>query len=258
MIRNIETYFLLFIIYAIIGWLMEVALTFIQHRKFVNRGFLIGPYCPIYGFGGVAITVLLSNFMETIDSVNLTDSIWISTIVIMFICGTLEYATSYLMEKIFHARWWDYHRFRFNINGRICLETLLPFTIIGQIILRFANPIFLELINNMSTIWLHIISALLFTVFAIDVCVSYNIIHSFRKISNEAKDNTEEITKKVKEIISKSWRGRRLISAFPNVDIDIIREKIRKKVEESKAKIEAKKKEIETKLERKTKKNNIK
>ena len=85
--------------------------------------------------------------------------------------------------------------------------------------------------------------------------MSYNIIHSFKKVSNEAKDNTEEITKKVKEIISKSWRGRRLISAFPNVDIDVIREKIRKRVEESKAKIEAKKKEIELKIEEKTKKN---
>lgn len=251
----IETYILLFTIYAIIGWLMEVTLGLFQHHKFVNRGFLIGPYCPIYGFGGVAITLFLSNFMKTIDSVSLVDSLWISTIVIMFICGTLEYATSYIMEKIFHARWWDYHRFRFNINGRICLETLLPFTIIGQIILRIANPVFLNAINSIQQPWLHIITGIILAIFAVDVSVSYNIIHSFKKVSNEAKDNTEEITKKVKEIISKSWRGRRLISAFPNVDIDVIREKIRKRVEESKAKIEAKKKEIELKIEEKTKKN---
>ena len=251
----IETYILLFTIYAIIGWLMEVTLGLFQHHKFINRGFLIGPYCPIYGFGGVAITLFLSNFMKTIDSVSLVDSLWISTIVIMFICGTLEYATSYIMEKIFHARWWDYHRFRFNINGRICLETLLPFTIIGQIILRIANPVFLNAINSIQQPWLHIITGIILAIFAVDVSVSYNIIHSFKKVSNEAKDNTEEITKKVKEIISKSWRGRRLISAFPNVDIDVIREKIRKRVEESKAKIEAKKKEIELKIEEKTKKN---
>lgn len=253
--ETIETYILLFTIYAIIGWLMEVTLGLFQHHKFVNRGFLIGPYCPIYGFGGVAITLFLSNFMKTIDSVSLVDSLWISTIVIMFICGTLEYATSYIMEKIFHARWWDYHRFRFNINGRICLETLLPFTIIGQIILRIANPVFLNTINSIQQPWLHIITGIILAIFAVDVSVSYNIIHSFKKVSNEAKDNTEEITKKVKEIISKSWRGRRLISAFPNVDIDVIREKIRKRVEESKAKIEAKKKEIELKIEEKTKKN---
>ena len=198
MIQNIETYVLLFTIYAIIGWLMEVSLSFIQHHKFVNRGFLIGPYCPIYGFGGVAITLLLSNFMKTIDNVSLVDSIWISTIVIMFICGTLEYITSWLMEKLFHARWWDYHRFKFNINGRVCLETLLPFTIIGQIILRFGSPAFLGIISNIHQPWLHIITAAILVIFAVDLSVSYNIIHSFKKISNEAKDNTEEITKKVK------------------------------------------------------------
>lgn len=253
MIQNIETYVLLFTIYSIKGWLMEVVLGLIQHHKFVNRGFLIGPYCPIYGFGGVAITLLLGNFMQTMEKVSLLDSIWISTIVIMCICGTLEYVTSYLMEKLFHARWWDYHRFKLNINGRICLETLLPFTIIGQIILRYGNPVFLGLIGNINQPWLHIITIIIICIFATDASVSYNIIHSFKKISNEAKDNTEEITKKVKEIISKTWRGRRLVSAFPNVDIDIIRERIRKRVEESKERIEKKKEEIEKIIEERTK-----
>lgn len=256
MIQNIETYILLFTIYAVIGWLMEVSLSFIQHHKFINRGFLIGPYCPIYGFGGVAITLLLSNFMNIIDNVSIVDSLWISTIVIMFICGTLEYATSFVMEKLFHARWWDYHRFKFNINGRVCLETLLPFTIIGQIILRYANPVLLGLIGNIHQPWLHILTIAILGIFAIDVSVSYNIIHSFKKISNEAKDNTEEITKKVKDIISKTWRGRRLVAAFPNVNIEVIREKIRKKVEESKKKIEKRKEEIGKIIEEKTKKNN--
>lgn len=253
MIGKLETYVLLFTIYAVIGWLMEVTLTLIQHHKFINRGFLIGPYCPIYGFGGIAITILLGNFMKTMESVSLIDSIWISTIVIMSICGTLEYITSYLMERIFHARWWDYHRFKFNINGRICLETLIPFTIIGQIILRYGNPLFLGLIENISQPWLHILTIVILAIFTTDISISYNIIHSFKKISNEAKDNTEEITKKVKEIISKTWRGRRLVSAFPNVDIDVIKEKIRKRVEESKERIEKKKEEIEKIIEEKTK-----
>lgn len=192
--------------------------------------------------------------MQTIDNINIIDSIWISTIVIMFICGTLEYITSYIMEKLFHARWWDYHRFKFNINGRVCLETLLPFTIIGQVILRYGSPAFLGFIGNINQPWLHIITIIIIGIFVTDASVSYNIIHSFKKISNEAKDNTEEITKKVKEIISKTWRGRRLISAFPDVDIDVIREKIRKRVEESKERIEQKKKEIEKRIEERTKK----
>lgn len=255
MLEKIEMYIILFTIYSIMGWIMEVISGIIQRHKFVNRGFLIGPYCPIYGFGGIAITILLGNFMETMEAVSITDSIWISSIVIMCICGVLEYLTSYLMEKLFHARWWDYHRFKFNINGRICLETLIPFTIIGQLILRYANPAFIEIIGNISGVWLHIIAGTIVAIFIADISVSYNIIHSFKRISNEAKDNTEEITIKVKEIISKTWRGRRLISAFPNVDIDVIRAKIRKRVEESKEKIEQRKKKLEKIIEEKTKKH---
>ena len=88
MINDIKIYFLLFMTYSILGWMLEVTCKLIQYKRFINRGFLIGPYCPIYGFGGVTITILLSNFMKTIDNVSLVDSIWISTIVIMFICGT--------------------------------------------------------------------------------------------------------------------------------------------------------------------------
>lgn len=253
MLEKIEIYIIIFAIYSVIGWIMEIILGLISKRKFVNRGFLIGPYCPIYGFGGVAITILLSNFMKTIDQVSLIDSIWISTIVIMCICGVLEYITSYVMEKLFHARWWDYNNFKFNINGRICLETLIPFTIIGQIILRYASPTFINILSDMPVVWLHILTGAFLLIFITDMLISYNIIRSFKKISNEAKDNTEEITKKVKEIISKTWRGKRLISAFPNLDIEVIKEKIRRKVEESKWKIGKKKREIESMIEKKNK-----
>lgn len=252
MLRYFETYVVLFTIYSMLGWLMEVILGLIQKGKLVNRGFLIGPYCPIYGFGGVTITLLLGNFMKIIDNVDIVESIWISTIVIMVICGLLEYITSYIMEKMFHARWWDYHRFKFNINGRVCLETLIPFTVLGQLILRFGNPTFINLINSIPNTILHIITIIILAIFATDVSVSYNIIHSFKKISNEAKDNTEEITKKVKEIIAKSWRGRRLLAAFPNVDIDVLREKIKQKVAESREKIEKTKTEIGKIIEERT------
>lgn len=253
MLEKIEIYIIIFAIYSVIGWIMEITLGLISKRKFVNRGFLIGPYCPIYGFGGVAITILLSNFMKTIDQVSLIDSIWISTIVIMCICGVLEYITSYVMEKLFHARWWDYNNFKFNINGRICLETLIPFTIIGQIILRYASPAFINILSDMPVVWLHILTGAFLLIFITDMLISYNIIRSFKKISNEAKDNTEEITKKVKEILSKTWRGKRLVSAFPNLDIEVIKEKIRRKVEESKWKIGKKKREIESMIEKKNK-----
>lgn len=89
---------------------MEVVCKLIQFRRFINRGFLIGPYCPIYGFGSVLIGLLLSRY---------AGEPLVVFILAMVVCGTLEYVTSYLMEKLFHARWWDYSDKRFNLNGRI-------------------------------------------------------------------------------------------------------------------------------------------
>ena len=118
MILQIEQYIALFFIYSFLGWVMESILETVRKKRFVNRGFLIGPYCPIYGAGVLLITILLAKY---------NDDIWITFLMSLLICGTLEYATSYIMEKIFKARWWDYSYRKFNINGRICLETLIPF-----------------------------------------------------------------------------------------------------------------------------------
>ena len=241
MIQNIETYILLFTIYAIIGWLMEVSLSFIQHHKFVNRGFLIGPYCPIYGFGGVTITILLSNFMKTIDNVSLVDSIWISTIVIMFICGTLEYITSWLMEKLFHARWWDYHRFKFNINGRVCLENSIWFGLLGALLIYIINPFLSSVIAMISDKVLIIVGSVLLVIFITDLIISLNVTIRIKNTITKLvkKDSTEDFNHKIKEIINGKILNRRLFKAFPKIKINVkdkvidfknnIKEKIEKK-----------------------------
>ena len=132
------TYFLLYFIYSTIGWILEVGLAFYEHKKFINRGFLIGPYCPIYGVGCLLLTILLSKY------INEPGVIFALSI---FICATLEYLTSYLMEKIFKLRWWDYSNMKFNINGRICLETLIPFGIIGVLVVKYISPFLINTIN---------------------------------------------------------------------------------------------------------------
>ncbi len=190
MIYNIEIYFMLFIIYSVLGWVMECTLGFIEKRKFVNRGFLIGPYCPIYGVGVVSVSLLLNRFSE-----NLIILFLLSTI----ICGILEYFTSYIMEKIFKARWWDYSNNKFNINGRICLETLIPFGFISVLVIRFINPwMFGKLYMIPQNILNYIVIGILLF-YIIDCCISFNIILKFKNLSKQEKDNTEEITKKVKE-----------------------------------------------------------
>ena len=98
------------------GWCIEVIDTLITTKKFVNRGFLIGPYCPIYGVGAIIMIVSLNRFIDVPIML---------FVMSMVIFALLEYYTSYFMEKLFRARWWDYSTKKFNINGRICLETMM-------------------------------------------------------------------------------------------------------------------------------------
>lgn len=223
MFHSIEIYILLFFTYAILGWLMEVGCKLVETKKFINRGFLIGPYCPIYGWGAIIITLLLNKYLP--DPL----ALFIMSIVI---CSIIEYATSYFMEKIYHARWWDYSRRKYNINGRICLETMIPFGILGVLIMYFANPFFTGIYEKIPEIALIVICSFLVIVFLIDNIISSHIISTikFEGIKAE-KDNTKEITEKVKQILqSKSFLHKRLINAFP--DIKNIRGKLKLKIEE--------------------------
>lgn len=222
----LETLFLLFLIYSFAGWLFESIGDLIKHKRFINRGFLLGPYCPIYGTGVVLITLLLYKYTNDIIAL-----FFLSTM----LCGILEYLTSYIMEKVFKARWWDYSKMRFNINGRICLETLVLFGFAGILILNYLNPIFISFITKVPNSAMHIISGFLFIVFFTDCIISLKIINSVKTIkisvTNQIKDNTDEISSKVKEIImKKSAPYRRLIFAFPQAFAE--------KLKESKEKLE--------------------
>lgn len=209
-LHTIEIYFLLFITYAFFGWLMEVICKLIQEKRFINRGFLIGPYCPIYGWGALAITILLKKYLD--DPIAL---FFMSVI----ICSVIEYLTSYILEKKYHARWWDYSNKKYNINGRICLETLIPFGLLGMIISYFTNPVFFNWYSSLSDIGLHIISGLLLLIFITDNIISSRIVAAIKAEGIKAtKDNTEEITQFVKQKLrEKSMLHRRLINAFPNM-----------------------------------------
>lgn len=226
MLHTIEIYFLLFISYAFLGWCMEVTCKFIQYKKFINRGFLIGPYCPIYGWGALAITILLKRYME---------EPLVLFVMSTLICSIIEYLTSYFMEKKYHARWWDYSNKKFNINGRICLETLIPFGILGVAIMYGTNPILFKLYNQIPQLVINILTAILFIGFILDNIISSNIISSINVEGNKLiKDNTEEITEKIKQVLrQKSWLHRRLINAYPGLkDIKVKIKKVEQKIDE--------------------------
>ena len=231
---DIRIYFLLFIIYSVIGWCMEVTLKLLESRKFVNRGFLIGPYCPIYGYGAILITFLLEKYINDVITL---------FIMAILVCGILEYTTSYLMEKIFKARWWDYSQNKFNINGRVCLETIIPFGLLGLLIMYVTNPFFLSKLELLPEIWLNILFWTLLVIFITDNIVSTVVISYIKKalkFIGKELDNTEEITKKIMEVLKqKSALHRRLANAYP---------KLKEKTQEIKKQVENQSKEIKKQI----------
>ena len=232
MLANLENYFLLFFISAVLGWMMEVTCKLFEFKRFINRGMLIGPYCPIYGFGSVLITALLSPS---------ADQPVLVFVMAMVVCGTLEYLTSYVMEKLFHARWWDYSRRRFNINGRVCANTLIPFGLLGLAMIYVVKPFLFGLFEGIPATVKHIVCGALLALILTDVAVSTTILGKVRKTAENAKgDSTEAITRVVREKLAEQGAlVRRLLTAFPYARIynrDLI-QKLRKRSEEMRAEI---------------------
>ena len=145
----------------------------------------------------------------------------------VFLLGTiLEYITSYIMEKLFHARWWDYGDHRFHINGRVSLTTSLGFGALGLILVYFFNPFFLKIIKNIPTIIFNIIMIIVFVIFIVDIVTSYVIISNLKKEGySNIKDITEKANEEVKKVLrNKSIFNRRLLNAFPHLKF-IIKDK---------------------------------
>ncbi len=208
-IYNIKIIFILFIFYSMIGWIIEVLDQFYRKKRFINRGFLIGPYCPVHGIGALLMVLLLSG---------ITDSYIILFFSASLICTILEYITSFLLEKIFKARWWDYSCYKFNLNGRVCLQNSIFFGIAGVFIVKIANPFVVKfIIQNVPD--LNVICLVLGIIFTLDLFISFNVIVKFKNITNIlTKDSTEEISNRVKKTLAKkSVLFKRLINAFPNL-----------------------------------------
>ena len=212
MLYNFLYLFLLFFIYSVIGYIVEVITVSIYSKKLTfSRGFLIGPYIPIYGIGIICIVRLLSKYQN---------DILILFIMSTIICTTIEYLTSLMMEKVFKLRWWDYSDKSFNVNGRVCLTNSVLFGFGGIIIMKIVNP-FIESILLRFKPWLITLLSLVFlTSFVIDIIVSlvamFNIKIDIKKYTR--KDATEAIKKEVREALKRHhFTTERLFSAFPNV-----------------------------------------
>ena len=204
---------LLFFIYAFAGWCMEVILKYRQYHRFINRGFLTGPLCPIYGCGTVLITIV-------IGSLTGVESGLIMTFTLSFvICGVVEYLTSLILEKIFHARWWDYSEKPMNLQGRVWIGNLLLFGLAGVGIIHILNPAFYKLFSLLPVKARGIIAIILLVILAADFVVSYFVLKLVKVgVDSSEADNTEEISKEVRQLLTnKSYFYSRFAEAYPEV-----------------------------------------
>lgn len=233
-----------FFIYGFLGWVCESIYCSIGNNKVINRGFLSGPICPIYGFGALIIIFFLKRYEDNIIAVFIYG---------MIVTSVLEYITGFLLETLFHTKWWDYSKKKTNIKGRVCLKNSILFGIMSVVLINVIHkniynlvvyiPMLLLIflvINNFT--WFFI--DLSFTVVAInklnhklnwldDIVVELGKLNIYldkfddeniKKLLKSLKykegikgDRSQEIMKKLSTIKSKSIGQRRIIKAFPNM-----------------------------------------
>lgn len=210
--------FLIFFICSFIGYFMEVGWCFLASGKLVNRGFLCGPVIPIYGLGAILILFCLLRYYE--------DPIVVFVFGVI-ITSALEYFTSFLLEKVFHNRWWDYSTDKYNINGRICLRNSFAFGVLSLVIIYLVTPLLGILFSAFSFKTWSIIALILAIIFMLDVIYSIIIAYNLRNriiIVEELKNEKIAqipiiLEKRIKEISSefKAFPNR-LLKAFPTLE----------------------------------------
>lgn len=229
-----------FSVYSVLGWMCEVVYCSAAQKKLVRRGFLAGPYCPIYGFGAVAVLALISPLAQRLSGIPAV------FLLAVFITSALEYLTSFLMEKIFSMRWWDYSHMKFNIKGRICLLNSVLFGLLSLFLLYVLHPIVSGFVGGLSVGTLKGLSSLFVAVFLIDLLTTLNDVYKlneklravaqtfgrlevyeqsalpdaragFAKLEEfaaKAGEEASEIVRRLRESLDRNSGGRRLLRSF--------------------------------------------
>lgn len=163
-----------FAFYSFLGWCIEVLYYFKNEHRFVNRGFLFGPFCPIYGCGVLSLVLFLDNYRN---------NLLLLFILACILTTVLEYYTGYLLEKIFKTKWWDYSQDPFNLHGRVCLHYSLLWGVGEIFILKILHPMVVNSINNIPQVAGDLLLSIFVIYFLIDFCFTISSLMQFNKIS---------------------------------------------------------------------------
>ena len=169
MIYTFSTWLFFFYFYCFLGWVWETCYVSVLKAKWVNRGFMRGPFLPIYGSGAIVVLIFTLPFRTDAGLV---------FIVGMTSATLLEYCTGVAMEKMFHVRYWDYSKQRFNLNGHICLTSSLAWGAFSVILTLYGHTPVERLVFRLNTNALEVI------VFVLTVYISIDMAESIREAIN--------------------------------------------------------------------------
>ena len=202
-------WFLYFGIYSFLGWICEVIYCSIPANKFINRGFLKGPVCPVYGVGAVFVIYIMMRL-------NITHPL----VVFIFggvIASIIEFIADIILEYVFHTRLWNYSNRKFNIKGRVCLLNSSLFATLSLILMEFINPLISNIINEFSNNTIIVTAYIFIIIFVIDFSLT---VSEFINLNITLK-NMNILNQLKKEFNKKEFKFnklKRLINAFPQLE----------------------------------------
>ncbi len=210
MTYNIYQLLWIFFIYSFIGWCGEVVLAAVNRHKFVNRGFVSCPLCPVYGAGAVAVSVFLPELEEQLFFLFLGG---------MIVTAFVEYLTGRLLELIFHKKWWDYSDQKFQLDGYVCLKNSVIWGICSVLVIRIFNPLLCRGLELLPMLLGEVLLWVLGVLLAIDFIGSGIAVLGLKK-QGRISQITEELhrTSKILENALAERIQRRMVKAFPNIE----------------------------------------
>lgn len=210
MTYNIYQLLWIFFIYSFIGWCGEVVLAAVNRHKFVNRGFVSCPLCPVYGAGAVAVSVFLPELEERLFFLFLGG---------MIVTAFVEYLTGRLLELIFHKKWWDYSDQKFQLDGYVCLKNSVIWGICSVLVIRIFNPLLCRGLELLPMLLGEVLLWVLGVLLAIDFIGSGIAVLGLKK-QGRISQITEELhrTSKILENALTERIQRRMVKAFPNIE----------------------------------------
>lgn len=217
-INGIELYklFLFFFVFSFLGWVLEVIYATIKKKKFVNRGFLYGPICPIYGYGGIALILLLHKL----------DNYFLIFLYGALITSAIEFLAGFILEKLYNTKWWDYSNRRFNLMGYITLSFSIIWGIASVVTILLYKPLnglFNKMPENLSLSLIVFLETLHWTdtvITFIDLSRFKNKLKFFTKYPEKLiKGNSDKIGLAISNKVLYIMNGfeKRIIKAFPNM-----------------------------------------